>query len=224
MPPVATGPEAEEFAASQRTRGKLPTVYAAAAVSAWLFGDGGPGGRPPELPASAFDPRNDRTMQLRRAGQAAKVAGDAAAEKRVRRKLADQAKFAARLGFRSPTEYEDWLKRGAPEAELPPEVRAAREAALDPDAPLADDESIERLQRQSDMAIARMRGVSPSVVTAERHRAEPAPPPQPTPPLERRPAAPRRTPDPSPFPVSSITRHIEEWNRRAEEMGPIEGF
>ena len=172
MPPVATGPEAEEFAASQRTRGKLPTVYDVAAVSAWLFGDGRPGGRPQPLPASAFDPANDRTMQLRAAGQAARAAGDAAAEKRVRRKLADHAKFVARLGFKSPTAYEDWIARGSPEDELPPECR------LDPEVPLADDESCERLQLRSDAAVAKMRGVSPSVVTAERHRAEPPRQPQ----------------------------------------------
>ena len=40
----------------------------------------------------------------------------------------------------------------------------------------------------------------------------------------RRAAALRRAPEPSPFPVSAITRHIEEWNRRAAEMEPIEGF
>jgi hypothetical protein len=86
--------------------------------------------------------------------------------------LTGQAKFAARLGFSSPTAYEDWLARGAPEEELPPECRPA------PDAPTADDESCERLQLRSDAAIAKMRGVSPSVVTAERHRAKPPRQPQ----------------------------------------------
>jgi len=90
-------------------------------------------------------------------------------------------KFVARLGFSSPTVYEDWLERGAPEEELPPEIRAAREAALDPDAPSTDDEDSERLQLRSDAAIAKTRGASPSVVTAERRRAEPLPPPQPRP-------------------------------------------
>jgi len=47
------------------------------------------------------------------------------------------------------------------------------------DAPIEDDPSIERLQLRSDAAIAKQRGVSPNVVTAERRRAEPPPPPQP---------------------------------------------
>jgi hypothetical protein len=69
-------------------------------------------------------------MQLRRAGQAAKNAGDAKKEARVRRLLTMNAKFAARLGFSSPTAYEDWLSRGSPEDELPPAVQVEREAAL----------------------------------------------------------------------------------------------
>jgi hypothetical protein len=111
-------------------------------------------------------------MQLRRAGQAAKAAGDQVAEKRVRRQLTNTARLAARLGFSSPTAYEDWLARGAPEEELPAECRH------DPDAPVVDDESSERLQLRSDAAIAKMRGVSASVVTAERKRTEPQPPRQ----------------------------------------------
>jgi len=40
-PPIATGPEAEEFAKEMHTRGHLPTVYRVVDVSAWIFGDGG---------------------------------------------------------------------------------------------------------------------------------------------------------------------------------------
>jgi len=174
MPPVATDPEAEAFAASQRTRGKLPTVYRVADISAWLFGDDGPDGRPAPMPASAFDPANDRTDQLRRAAEATP---DPKEKKRLLRQLTGQAKLVARLGFSSPTADEDWLARGAPEGELPAEVRAAREAVLheacDPDAPLADEQDSERLQLRSDAAIAKMRGVAPNVVTAERRHAEP---------------------------------------------------
>jgi len=141
------------------------------------------------LAASAFDPENDRTMQLRAAGQASKNAGDVKAEKKIRRQLTDVAKFATRLGFSSPTEYEDWLVRGAPEDELPPECRT------NPDAPIVDDDSSERLQRRTDAAIEKAQGVSTNTLTAERHRenrhdanrlpssaAPPAPPPAPRPP------------------------------------------
>jgi hypothetical protein len=226
-PAPATGPEAEAFAESRRKSGSRPVCYRCSDVSAWLFGNGGPGGRPKPLPASAFDPANDRTAQLRRAGQAAKNAGDAAKEKRIRRQLTDLAKFAARLGFASPTAYEEWLKRGAPENELPPECRP------DPDALIADDESCERLQLLSDTAIAKIRHVSPSVVTAERRRTEPLPPPQPaalgrtaTPDHDaRRAAALRRARElERALPVSTTTLHNEALQRRAEELGPIEGF
>jgi hypothetical protein len=227
MPPVAVGPEVDAFVARLKIRGRAPVCYRCSDVSAWLFGNGGPGGRPKPLPASAFDPANDRTAQLRRAGQAAKNAGDAAKEKRIRRQLTDLAKFAARLGFASPTAYEEWLKRGAPENELPPECRP------DPDALIADDESCERLQLLSDTAIAKIRHVSPSVVTAERRRTEPLPPPQPaalgrtaTPDHDaRRAAALRRARElERALPVSTTTLHNEALQRRAEELGPIEGF
>ena len=59
-------------------------------------------------------------MQLRRAGQAARNAGDREKEARIQRQLTSRAKFIARLGFASPTAYEDWIARGAPEDELPP--------------------------------------------------------------------------------------------------------
>jgi hypothetical protein len=184
-PAPATDPEAQAFAESRRKSGSPPVVYRCSDVSAWLFGKAADG-RPPALPASTFDPANDRTMQLRRAGQAAKNAGDKVAEKRIRRKLTDIAKFAARLGFDSPTAYEDWLARGAPEDELPPECRRA-------EGPLVDDPSIERLQRRTDAAIAKRRGVSPRTITAERRRAEPPPPSQPEPwaSLEPKPPVPR---------------------------------
>jgi hypothetical protein len=137
-----------------------------------------------------------------------------------------QAKFAARLGFASPTEYANWIARGAPEDELGPACRP------DHDAPLVDEEDSERLQLQSDAAIAKMRGVSPNVVTAERKRLEPPPPPQP-------PQDPKPDPDiaarretalkrarelEAALPRSAISRHLEEWNRRAAELGPIPGF
>jgi hypothetical protein len=227
MPPVAVGPERDEFCRGLKVHGRWPVCYRVLDVSAWLWGNSGPGGRPKELPASAFDPANDRTTQLRRAGQAAKSAGDTVAEKRIRRQLTTQAKFAARLGFASPTAYEDWIARGAPEDELPPECRPSREV------PLVDDESSERLQLRSDAAIAKMRRVLPAVVTAERHRAERqraevAPPLQPldTPKVVAREQPRRHVPEPDPYAVLSSARSkfIDEWNRRAAELEPIEGF
>jgi len=202
------------------TRGKLPTVYRVVDVSAWIFGTGGPGGLPKPLPASAFDPALDRTGQIR---MAAEATPDPKEKKRLLRQLSGQAKFVARLGFESITAYEDWLARGAPEDELPAECRT------DPDTEIVDDPSSERLQLQSDAAIAKQRGVSTSAVTAERRRAEPPPPPQPEPVSvprldDRRAPVTRRAPDPSPFPVSAITLRNEEWNRRAAALEPIEGF
>jgi hypothetical protein len=179
MPPVAVGPEVDEFVAGLKIRGKRPVCYRISDVSAWLFGTGGKDGRPKPPPLSAFDPQNDRTAHLR---QVAEATPDAREKKRLLRQLIGQAKFVARLGFASPTAYEGWLARGAPEDELPAECRP------DPEPPVGDDPSIERLQLRSDAAIAKMRGVSPSVVTAERKRAEPLPP-QPSPILQ--PAPPR---------------------------------
>src|SRR5215831_12434770 len=170
MPPIAVGPEVDEFVAGLRRRGPKAICYAISDVSAWLFGNGGKGGRPKELPASAFDPALDRTGQIRMAAEATPNLKE---KDRLRRQLTGQAKFVARLGFASVSDYEDWLKRGAPEDELPPECRA------EPDAAGEDDPSIERLSQRTDTAIAKMRGVSPRVVTAERRRAEPPPPPQP---------------------------------------------
>jgi hypothetical protein len=226
-PVPATGPEAEAFAESRRKRGSPPIVYRCSDVAAWLFGKAADG-RFSQLPASAFDPANDRTMQLRRAGQAAKNAGDTAREKRIRRKLTDVAKFAARLGFDSPTAYEAWIARGSPEEELPPECRP------DAEIPLIDDESSERLQQRTDASIAKMRGVSLKVVTAERRRAKPPPPPPPlTVPAPdaqpdiaaRREAALKRARElEAAFPRSASSRHIEEWNRLADELGPLPGF
>jgi len=74
--------------------------------------------------------RPDDAASLRRAGQAAKNAGDAKQEARVRRLLTQRAKFAARLGFSSPTAYEDWLSRGSPKDELPAAVRTTRKTRL----------------------------------------------------------------------------------------------
>jgi len=189
-PPIATGPEAEEFAKEMHTRGRLPTVYRVADVSAWIFGVGGPGGLPKPLPASAFDPALGRTGQIR---MAAEATPDLEAKDRLRQQLTMVAKKAASLAFKSPTAYEDWLKRGAPEDELPPECRAA------PDAPIVDDDSSERLQLRSDAAIAKIRGVSPRVVTAERKRAEPLSPPQP-------PSLPILDDDIDPFASNVVTR------------------
>src|SRR5262245_34936289 len=115
MPPIAVGPEVEEFIAEIKGRGPSPVCYRISDISAWLFGTGGPDGRPKPLPASAFDPAADRTSHLR---MAAAATPDPKEKKRLLRQLTGQAKFAARLGFKSPTEYEDWLKRGAPEDEL----------------------------------------------------------------------------------------------------------
>src|SRR5215469_2387488 len=56
MPPIAVGPEVQEFIAGIKARGPSPICYEISAVSAWLFGTGGKGGRPKELPASTFDP------------------------------------------------------------------------------------------------------------------------------------------------------------------------
>ena len=53
-PAPATGPEAEAFAESRRKSGSPPVVYRCSDVSALLFGDGGPKGRPKPLPASAL--------------------------------------------------------------------------------------------------------------------------------------------------------------------------
>ena len=125
-PAPTTGPEAEAFAESRRKSGSRPIVYRCSEVAAWLFGKAADG-RPPDPPASAFDPTNDRTMQLRRAVEATL---DPKEKKRIRRQLTRQAQFVSRLGFDSPTAYEAWLARGAPEGELPAEVRTAREVAL----------------------------------------------------------------------------------------------
>jgi hypothetical protein len=160
MPPVAVGPARDEFVKSLKIRARHPIVYRCSDVSAWLFGTSGDG-RPPALPASAFDPANDQTMQLRRAGQAAKNAGDTKKEARVRRLLTMQAKFAARLGFASPTEYEDWLARGAPEDELPTAVRDAREAALRENAEPAIDELVEPVEQREVRAPEPARSVQP---------------------------------------------------------------
>jgi hypothetical protein len=195
-PAPATGLDAEAFAESRRKSGSPPVVYRCSDVSAWIFGKAADG-RPPELPASAFDPRNDRTMQLRRAGQAAKKAGDTTAEKRVRRQLTNTARLAARLGFSSPTGYEDWLARGAPEDELPPECRS------DPEPPVEDDPSIEKLQLRSDAAIAKMRGVSPRVVTAERRRTESRPSLSQPAPIELRVSD--RAEPPLPLPIALVS-------------------
>src|SRR5262249_46024939 len=110
MPPVAVGPEVDEFVKGLKVKGRAPVCYRISDVSAWLFGTGGPGGRPKELPASAYDPANDRTSHLR---MAAEWDSDPKTKQRILRQLTGQAKFVARLGFASPTEYEDWLKRGA---------------------------------------------------------------------------------------------------------------
>jgi len=99
MPPVAVGPEVDEFVAGLKIRGRAPVCYRCSDVSAWLWGNSAPGGRPPELPASAFDPANDQTMQLRRAGQVAKNAGDEVAEKKIRRKIAGRAKIRGTAGL-----------------------------------------------------------------------------------------------------------------------------
>ena len=119
MPPVAGGSERDEFCRGLKVHGRWPVCYRISDISAWLFGTGGQGGRPAPLPASAWDAVNDQTMQLRRAGQAAKNAGDAKQEARARRLLTQRAKFFARLGFSSPTAYENWLAHGAPLEELP---------------------------------------------------------------------------------------------------------
>jgi hypothetical protein len=119
MPPVAGGSERDEFCRGLKVHGRWPVCYRISDISAWLFGTGGQGGRPAPLPASAWDAVNDQTMQLRRAGQAAKNAGDAKQEARARRLLTQRAKFAAKLGFSSPTAYENWIAHGAPLEELP---------------------------------------------------------------------------------------------------------
>lgn len=129
MPAVAVGPARDEFCRGLKVHGRWPVCYRIEEVSAWLWGSSADG-RPPALPASAWDAANDQTMQLRRAGQAAKNAGDVKSEARIRRQLTSRAKFAVRLGFASPTEYEDWVARGSPEGELPAAVQANREAAL----------------------------------------------------------------------------------------------
>ena len=72
MLPIAVGPDVDEFGAGIKRRGPSPVCYRISDVSAWLFGKA-PDGRPLALPASAFDAENDQTMQLRRAGQAAKI-------------------------------------------------------------------------------------------------------------------------------------------------------
>jgi hypothetical protein len=123
-PAPATDPEALAFAESKRKRGSPPVVFRCAAIAGWLFGKGD-NGRPPELPASAFDPANDQTMQLRRAGQAAKNAG-APTEKPIRRQITTRARFVARLGFDSPTAYEAWVARGSPEDEMPCTIRLSQ--------------------------------------------------------------------------------------------------
>jgi len=223
MPPVAGGPEVDEFVAGLKIRGRAAVCYPISAISAWLFGTGGRGGRPKELPASAFDPRNDRTMQLRHAAEATP---DPKEKKRLLRQLSGQAKFAARLGFSSVSDYEDWIARGAPEDELPPECRP------DAEPPVGDDPSSERLQIRSDAAIAKMRGVAPDVVTAERRRAEPPLPPQPEPwtspepkpPVPRAPSPWSSTPAPTdddddyvdPFALarrSAPRRSVRYWGR-----------
>src|SRR6516162_3431718 len=70
MPDVAVGPERDEFCRSLKVHGRWPICYRISEVSAWLFGTGGPGGRPTPLPASAWDAANDQTMQLRFAAPA----------------------------------------------------------------------------------------------------------------------------------------------------------
>jgi hypothetical protein len=172
MPPIAEGPEVQEFIAGIKGRGRKPVCYPISSISAWLFGTGSPGGRPKPLPASAFDPAADRTSHLR---MAAEGTPDPKEKQRILRQLSGQAKLVARLGFASVSDYEDWVSRGSPEDELPPECRA------EPDAPIVDDDSSERLQLQSDAAIAKIRHVSQSVITAERRRVEPTSPPQPEP-------------------------------------------
>src|SRR5215471_2944202 len=99
MPPIAVGPEVEEFVAGLKRRGPRAICYRISDISAWLFGSGGPAGRPKPLPASAFDPEADRTGNLR---MAAEGTPDLKKKKRILRQLSGQAKFVARLGFSSP--------------------------------------------------------------------------------------------------------------------------
>src|SRR5262249_4009014 len=98
MPPTAVGPEVDEFVAGLRRRGPRPVCYRISDISAWLFGTGGPGGRPKPLPASAFDPTADRTSHLR---MAAAATPDPEEKKRLLRQLSGQAKFVARWGSRA---------------------------------------------------------------------------------------------------------------------------
>src|SRR5215831_10150108 len=84
MPQIAVGPEVEEFVAGLKRRGPRAICYRISDVSAWLFGTGGPAGRPKELPASAFDPAADRTSHLR---MAAEGTSDPKKKKRILRQL-----------------------------------------------------------------------------------------------------------------------------------------
>src|SRR5215813_3499148 len=92
MPPLAVGPAVDKFVEGLKRRGPKAVCYRISDVSAWLFGTGGPGGRPKEPPASAFDPANDRTQSLR---LAAAATPDPEEKKRLLRQLTGQAKFVA---------------------------------------------------------------------------------------------------------------------------------
>src|SRR5262249_61484081 len=58
MPPVAVGPERDEFCRGLKVYGRWPVCYRCSDVSAWLWGSSADG-RPLALPSTAFGPSHE---------------------------------------------------------------------------------------------------------------------------------------------------------------------